>query len=118
MLKDLADFRRKIPKPGGDPVHETAAISELVRQNSRHQCAREFKEFLCDAHPEETRFLSNVLNCQSGNGSHRHELAIATAFFDEIDRNIEIFRVPAKHAEAVDAYIAALLNKPATESEV
>jgi hypothetical protein len=117
MLKALADFRTELPEVGGGSAAEATHVAELVRQNSRHQCAREFEDFLQDADPEEIRFLSNVLNCQSGNGSHGHELAIATAFFDEIDRDIEIFRVPAKHSAAVDAYIAALLNKPAKESE-
>ena len=112
MLKELAAFRIDRPDfDGGRP--EATAIAEKIRQHNRKQCALEFDQFLRDADPEEITFLNAVLNFGNQNGKREHELRIATAFLDEIDYgSAEVFRVPYQHAEAVDAYISALLNVP------
>jgi hypothetical protein len=112
MLKELADFRIDRPE-FDDGRREATTIAEKIRQNSRNQCAGEFDGFLRDADPEEVTFLNAVLNSGNQNGKREHELRIATAFLDEIDYgSAGVFRVPFQHAEAVDAYISALMKKP------
>jgi hypothetical protein len=110
MLKGLADFRIDRPKFEDEEEPAATAIVERIRQSSRELCAREFKDFLQDADAEEVRFLYAVLNWWSSKGKHNNELSIASAFLDEAESNAEIFRAPAKHAEAVDAYIDALMK--------
>jgi hypothetical protein len=115
LLKGLADFRIDRPSVHDDQP-EATAVAERIRQNNRKQCAREFDGFLRDADPEEVTFLNAVLNFGNQNGKREHELRIATAFLDEIDYgSAEVFRVPFQHAEAVDAYISALMKQSAEE---
>jgi hypothetical protein len=89
----------------------------VIRQNSRRQCAKEFGTFLKNGSPEEIRLLYTVLNWHASKGSYHNELSIATAFQDQIDGSVEIFKLPSEYLAEVDAYIDALKKKPSDDAE-